>query len=169
MKLVQFWSALRCAAVGTALCAAPAYALPADVETQIVAPVAAVNTAPLDFGGVVPGNVQSLLRIPATSDTIAVQSGNAILAGGTVSRARFDVIARPLSLVFISVPTTAQLTRVSGTEQLLLDQIQHDGVNIRLTPLSGQFAFFVGGRLRVGAAQRAGQYRGTFTVTVNFL
>lgn len=170
MKLGFFLNALRCAATYGALCAAPAaYALPGTTQTQIVNPIAVVNTAPLDFGRVIPGGVQSRLRIPATSDTIAVTAGTAIPAGGTVSRARFDVVAPPLTLVLVTLPTTAQLTRVSGTQQVLVDQFQQSGGAIQIMGLSGQYSFFVGGRLRVDPGQATGRYQGTFTVTVNFL
>lgn len=169
MKRGKLPGALRHAAVGVAFCATPAFALPATTQTQIVNPVAVVNTAPLDFGRVIPGGVQSRLRVPATSDTITVTAGTAIPAGGTVSRARFDVVAPPLTLVFVTLPTTTQLTRVSGTEQLLVDQLQQSGGAIQLMGLSGQYSFFVGGRLRVDPGQATGRYQGTFTVTVNFL
>jgi hypothetical protein len=169
MKRGKISALVRCVAIGAAFCAVPAYALPGATQAQIVNPVTVVNTAPLDFGRVIPGGVQSRLRVPATSDTIAVTAGTAIPAGGTVSRARFDVIAPPLTLVLVSLPATTQLTRVSGTEQLLVDQFQQSGGAIQLMGLSGQYSFFVGGRLRVDPGQATGRYQGTFTVTVNFL
>lgn len=160
----------RCAAVGVALCAASAvHALPATSETQIVNPVSVTNGSDLDFGRFIAGGVNSRVIVPATSDTVIVSSGTAIPASGTVSRARFDVVAPPLTLVFISLPTSIQLTRVSGTELMLLDQFQQNGAATRIMGLSGQFSFYVGGRLRIGPAQTQGRYQGTFNVTVNFL
>lgn len=170
MKTGASLFALRCAAFGVALCCAPAaYALPGTTETQIVNPVSVTNGSDLDFGRFIAGGVNSRVMVPATSDTVVVSSGTAIPAGGTVSRARFDVVAPPLTLVFISLPTSIQLTRVSGTEQMLLDQFQQNGLPTRIMGLSGQFSFYVGGRLRIGPAQTQGRYQGTFNVTVNFL
>lgn len=170
MKTGAFHILWRAAALGTGLFAAPAvYALPGDTQTQIVNPGLVTNATALDFGAVIPGSVQSRLRIPPTSDTITVTAGNAIPAGGSISRARFDVIAAPLTLVLINLPTNIQLTRVSGTEQMLVDQFQQDGLPARVMGTSGTFAFNVGGRLRVGPSQTAGHYQGTFTVTVTFL
>ena len=160
----------RFAAFGAAFCIAPAVqALPGDTQTQIVNPGLVTNTTSLDFGSVISGSVQSRLRIPPTSDSIIVSAGNAIPVGGTVSRARFDVIAAPLTFVFINLPNNIQLTRVSGTEQLLLDQFQQSGLPFQIMGPSGQLTFFVGGRLRVNPSQPGGRYQGNFTVTVNFL
>ena len=146
-----------------------AYALPGDAQTQIIIPSVVTNVTSLDFGSVIAGSVQSRLRIPATSDTIIVSAGNAIPVGGTVSRARFDVAAAPLTLVFINLPSGIQLTRVSGTEQMLLDNFQQNGLPVQIMGPSGQLSFYVGGRLRVNQSQAAGLYQGNFTVTVNFL
>lgn len=170
MKLALHKLALRCIATGLAVLVAPAaYALPGDASTQIVAPVSVTNGQGLDFGRIIAGSLNSRVMVPATSDTIVVSSGNAIPVGGSISRARFDVVAPPLTLVFITLPANIQLTRVSGTEQMLLDQFQQNGTPVRVMGLTGQLSFFVGGRLRVGVAQTAGLYDGTFTVTVNFL
>lgn len=146
-----------------------AVALPGDTQTQIVNPGLVTNTSRLDFGSVITGSVQSRLRIPPTSDIIIVSAGNAIPVGGSVSRAQFNVVAAPLTLVLINLPSNIQLVRVSGSEQMLLDQFQQNGTPLRFMGQTGQLSFFVGGRLRVGPSQAAGLYQGDFTVTVNFL
>lgn len=160
----------RLAALGAAFCCAQnAYALPGDTQTQIVNPGLVTNATSLDFGSVIAGTVQSRLRIPPTSDSIVVSAGNAIPVGGTVSRARFDVVAAPLTFVFINLPSNIQLTRVAGTDQMLLDQFQQSGLPFQIMGPSGQLSFYVGGRLRVNPSQASGLYQGNFTVTVNFL
>jgi spore coat protein U-like protein len=146
-----------------------AHALPGTTQTQIVKPGVVINATPLDFGSVIPGSVQSRIRILPTSDTVAVTAGNAIPYGGTVSLARFDVAAAPLTLVLINLPTSIQLTRVSGTQQMQLDQFQQNGLAAQVMGLTGQFTFYVGGRLHVGPSQATGHYQGTFNVTVTFL
>ena len=146
-----------------------AHALPGDTQTQIVNPGVVTNATSLDFGSVIAGSVQSRLRVPPTSDTVVVSAGNALPVGGSVSRARFDVVAAPLTLVFINLPSNIQLTRVSGTDQMLLDQFQQSGLPFQIMGPSGQYSFYVGGRLRVNPSQAAGLYQGNFTVTVNFL
>ncbi len=170
MKTRSVLNLVRGCATGAVLLGAQAaLALPATTRTQIVAPISVTKGQDLDYGRIIAGTLNSRVLIPATSDTVVVSSGNAIPAGGTVTRARFDVVAPPLTLVFITLPTNIQLTRVSGTQQMTLDQFQQNGAATRLMGLSGQFSFFVGGRLAVGPAQTPGRYDGTFTVTVNFL
>lgn len=165
---IHFFS--RFLAIGGALFGAQsAFALPGDTQTQIVNPGLVTNRSSLDFGSVITGSVQSRIRIPPTSDTIIVSAGNAIPIGGSVSRAQFDVTAAPLTLVLINLPSGIQLTRISGSEQMLLDQFQQNGLPLRFMGASGQLTFFVGGRLRVGPSQAPGLYQGNFTVTVNFL
>lgn len=157
------------AAAGLLAWAQCAYAIPGTTQTQIVNPGLVTNATPLDFGSIIPGSVQSRLRIVPTADTVTVSAGNAIPYGGTVSRARFDVVAAPLTLVLINMPGSIQLTRVSGTEQMLLDQFQQNGLPAQVMGLTGQLSFFVGGRLHVGPSQAVGRYQGMFNVTVNFL
>ncbi|MGB5078067.1 MAG: DUF4402 domain-containing protein [Sphingorhabdus sp.] len=170
MKKGTYHLAQACAALCISLGAtAGAHALPGDTQGQIVNPGLVTNASPLDFGRVIAGGVQSRLRVPSTSDTVIVAAGNAIPVGGTVSRARFNVVAAPLTLVLINLPSNIQLTRVAGTEQMLIDQFQQNGLPVVFMGPSGQHVFYVGGRLHVAQSQAAGLYQGTFNVTVNFL
>lgn len=164
---------------GTFTFACPAFAgtMQGSAETQVIRSGSLNNTQTLDFGHIVPGTGTSYLVVPATSDTITVQSGNAVPAGGTVSRGEFVALTLPINVITVSLPNTATLTRNGGTETITVDNFQHNltgGIPIPLVGTAynilnnGTLTFKVGARIRVNAGQAQGHYTGTYTVTANF-
>jgi Domain of unknown function (DUF4402) len=142
--------------------------VPATAQTRITVPVTLTNSAGLDFGRIIPGVATSTLRIPQTSDTIVLVTGNAVIVGSPISRARFTFTAPPTSRVRIRLPGAQQLIRVGGTQQIRIDQFRQDGPAVRTVPASGSVTFNVGARLRILAGQASGQYVGTFNVTADY-
>lgn len=161
-------------AVAMAGACAPAFAdvEPSTAEIGVVRSGSLAKVSDLDFGYVIPGTTASYIRVPATSDTVIRDSGNATLAGGTITRAQFHAVTLPLNLITIQLPSSATMTRVGGTETITLDNFEHNltglfGIYNVLN--NGTLQFYVGARIRVLPGQVQGTYRGTFSVTANYL
>ena len=174
---LKFLRLSQCALLAAALTnvGAPAFAAtnPTAAAIEVNRSGTLAKVEDLDFGYIVPGTVASYIRVPATSDTVVRDTGNAVLAGGTITRAQFHAVTLPLNLITIQLPTTATMTRVGGTETITLDNFQHNlgpglfGIYNVLN--NGTLQFYVGARIRVVPGQAQGQYRGTFNVTANYL
>lgn len=107
-------------------------------------------------------NPQTGLRSP-TSNVDLLANG---VVGG-IGAAGFTVTGSPLRLLSIALPTGATLTRLGGMEQMTVDQFTRYPAAAQ-TDASGDYGFFVGGRLNVNPGQTPGQYQGTFSVTVEY-
>lgn len=180
-KRLNFWRvshntllrAVAALAVAGACAPALAGAEPSNAEIQITRSGSLTKLSDLDFGYVIPGTAASYIRVPATGDTVVRDTGNAVLAGGSVTRAQFHAFTLPLNLITIQLPNTATMTRVGGTETITLDNFEHNlgpglfGIHNVLN--NGTLQFYVGARIRVVPGQVQGKYRGTFNVTANYL
>lgn len=141
-----------------------------DSRAEIAESSVVQKLSDLQFGDIVTGSSPSTVAVNASTDARQVTSGDAIALGGTVSAASFRVEARPLLFYRIIVPASTTITRVGGSETMLVDNFTLNGPSLRLLPLFTPVGTFkVGGRLNVAADQEAGTYEGSFNVTVNFL
>ncbi|UVO55918.1 DUF4402 domain-containing protein [Sphingomonas sp. SUN039] len=141
-------------------------------KTSVLGPVAMLNTAPLDFGGIVPSG-GGTVTVDAQTGT---RSGTGVvLAGGTVSNARFIATGTPNQVVTIALNPTP-IVVVNGANNMSINQIrvsvngggpQPVGPNANLGPL-GVINYAVGGRLTVAGSQADGLYTGTFTLTMDY-
>lgn len=168
---------LRLCAVAAPLCAG--YAAPAvagvgtgTLRSSVLGPVAMLNTAPLDFGGIIP--------VGGGTVTIDAQTGlrtsaGVVLAGGTASNARFIATGTPNEVVTISL-SSSPIIITNGANSMSINQIrvsvngggpQPMGPNANLGPL-GVINYAIGGRLNVAANQAAGQYTGSFSLTMDY-
>jgi spore coat protein U-like protein len=130
-------------------------------------PLSLVKTEDLDFGTVISGPATGTVSINANTGA-RTTTGGAVASGGTPRRAEFVGVGRLgiLSIVSISPPPT--LTNGSGGSMTSALAVQ-GGTGIRLFTGTGVQTFRVGGTINVGANQAAGDYAGTFTLTVNYL
>jgi hypothetical protein len=72
-------------------------------------------------------------------------------------------------VVNIRIPNGGvNLTRVGGTETILLNTFTLDGQTKRSMAQAGVFEFAVGATLRPAANQVEGVYTGTFDVTIQY-
>ena len=89
--------------------------------------------------------------------------------GGTPHAAIFRGVAQGNAVVIIRVPNGGiSLTRVGGTETILLNAFTLDGQSKRTLAQAGIFDFKVGATLRPTAGQADGLYTGTFDVTIQY-
>ncbi len=168
------WNTVGAAALIVATVAGPAYAGTGSgtLKTTVLGAVAMVNATPLDFGGI----------IPAAGGTVTVnaQTGNrtstgVVLAGGTVSHARFVATGTPNRVVSLSL-NPSPIVIVNGANSMSVNQLrvsingggpQPLGPNANLGPL-GVINYAIGGRLTVASNQADGLYTGTFTLTMDY-
>ncbi|MEM1035713.1 MAG: DUF4402 domain-containing protein [Pseudomonadota bacterium] len=152
-------------AASAALIAGGAYA--ADVDSnagaRIVAPLQVANATALYFGTVVPSIT--------TADTVIVSATGAKTCGAELTclttdhtAAAFNVTGEDARTYTISLPSSVQIS--NGSQNMDVDNFTGSKASGTLT--SGADSFTVGGTLDVGANQAAGEYTGTFTVTVEY-
>ena len=155
--------------VGASLLGAgPAMAAPvsktATATAQILLPLSVINSRSLDFG-LLSANSAGTATIDPTTDVLTT-TGGIVQAGGAPISAKFTGTAGGLNLVFIRVPTSVTLTRVGGTETMLVNRWVIEGGAFRLFTARTAFDFRVGATLNVSATQFPGTYGGTYNVDV---
>ncbi len=156
-------------AAPAAFSAAPAYAGNGNgqANTKIQEATDIVKRSDLEFGTIISGSTDSIVIVnPNTGGRSTF--GSAVEAGGNVSPSRFELTRRPLILYTITVPSAVTIS--SGSDTMVIDNFTLDVPPFRLAPpVLPVDEFNVGGSLNVGANQPAGDYSGTFTVTIDIL
>lgn len=149
-------SRAKCAAMAIVACGTVA-ATPAPCSAQTVTKV-----ANLVFGKIVRG---------ASSGTISISTAGArtcpapLTCYGSVSAAQFTIAGTNNRDVSISVSPSVTLTASGGGT--MTASLTNSATRLRIRSNSTN-AFAVGGSLTINGSQAAGNYTGTFTVTVNY-
>lgn len=154
---------------------APAAAIAAPVsplsspaaQASLLKPLTLIKLNDMDFGNLgVTANGTAVIN-PVT-DTMTT-TGGVIRLGGTPRAATFRGVAQGSAVVIIRIPNGGvSLTRVGGTETILLNAFTLDGQSKRAMAQAGIFDFKVGATLRPTAGQVEGVYTGTFDVTIQY-
>lgn len=161
MKKIQLLAAVAAAAA----LAAPTYAVTADSSAgaEIVAPLQISNTTALYFGTIAPSLT--------SADTVVVAANGAKSCGAELTcltedhtAAAFAVTGEADLSYGITLPTSVSIS--NGTQSMTVNAFS--GSQTSGTLVSGNDTFTVGGTLNVAANQAAGEYTGTFTVTVEY-
>jgi len=141
-------------------------AMPAG-QASLMRPLTLAKLNDMDFGNLgVTANGTAVIN-PVT-DTMTT-TGGVLRLGGTPRAATFRGVAQGSAVVNIRVPNGGvNLTRVGGTETILLDAFTLDGQSKRTMAQAGIFDFKVGATLRPTAGQVEGLYAGTFDVTIQY-
>ena len=172
---------LTIAAAAVAGLCAPAQAADfgGTAEVVVVQPLTLVKTGDLDFGRMLSGTTGGTVTINPSTNA-RTTTGGVTPVGGGAQRATFQGAARVGLIVTITGSNTATLARAGGGATPLnatLTRTFGSGVNVVTLPLVGTVTvvaagvqtYYVGGTLTVPANQPAGDYSGTFTLTVNYL
>lgn len=167
---------IAAAAAGATLCV-PAHAADTNVTANaaIVRPNTLIKTDDLDFGTLVSGPTAGTASVNAVTGA-RTTSGGVTPVGNDAQRATFQGTGGIL-LITVSGSTSVTLSRVGGgaptMTATLVRAASTSGGGIALlgsTLLpSGIQTYYIGGTLTVPANQPAGDYTGTFTLTVNYL
>ncbi|WP_416908547.1 MAG: DUF4402 domain-containing protein [Polymorphobacter sp.] len=144
--------------------AAQAAIAEAGAGAKIVAPLEITRTADLYFGTIAPSTT--------VADKVSVDADGSRNCGPALTcltsdhtAAAFAVTGEADAFYTISLPKSISLVNANGTTMNVDDFAgsQADG-QLR----KGEDSFTVGGTLEVAARQEAGQYKGSFTVAVEY-
>ena len=139
-----------------------------------ITPLNIINTAPLDFGSIIPAAAAGTVTINAQT---GVRTATTVtLAGGAFSTAAFVAAGTALRVVTLTLNPATTITISNGANTMTINRLrvsadgggqQTFGPNHTLNAI-GVITFNVGGRLNVGANQASGLYTGTFTLTMDY-
>ena len=146
----------------------------ANATATVVRPITISSSVDLAFGNVVPGATAGTLTLTAASSTAATAGGGVTQPGtqvGTVTAAKFDVAGEGGLTYSITLPSSAATINGPSAATMTVDTFTSDIASGTLSGAlgaAGSQSFYVGGKLHVGANQAAGNYTGTFSVTVAY-
>lgn len=160
-------SLLALFAPATAMAAPKAPPVKPAAQAALLHPLTLVKLADMDFGYLAAPAAGTAVIEPA-ANTLSV-TGGVIRLGGTPHAARFAGATRSSAVVNIKVPVGGiNITRVGGTQTILVDNFKLDGQSKRTMAQAGVFEFNVGATLHPAANQVEGVYTGTFDVTIQY-
>jgi hypothetical protein len=160
-KLLAGAAALAAFAVAGAANAATA---DAGAGAKIIAPLEISRTADLYFGTIAPSTT--------VGDKVSVAADGSRQCGPALTcltsdhtAAAFAVTGEADAFYTISLPSEIKIVNGNGTAMRVAD---FKGSKADGQLLKGEDNFTVGGTLEVAARQEAGQYKGSFTVAVEY-
>ncbi|MBO9698471.1 MAG: DUF4402 domain-containing protein [Sphingopyxis sp.] len=149
---------------------------PSQVEAIVLRPLSFFKVNDLDFGDIIPSASAGTVTIgPEGSRS---RTGGVTLAGGGGEPARFaglGSVNRQVNIslgsnnIWLTGPGVRMRVRdfaIGSTPTAILSTAP---TRFRITSPLGNYNFPVGATLEVGANQTAGDYSGTFTITLNYL
>jgi hypothetical protein len=158
--------------------AARADSATAGTDAVIVRPLSFIFVENLDFGSIFAGPTAGTVTVSPFN--VRTKTGGPTLFGTSFRAAEFAGMGSPNQLVDISLgANTVTLTRVGGTQTMNVNtfivgstptavQITTSPRRFRIGSSTGIFQFPLGATLNVRASQRAGVYKGTFSVTLTY-
>jgi spore coat protein U-like protein len=137
----------------------------ATATATIITPIVLESSANLQFGNVVASTAAGTIVVAA--DATRTWTGGATgISGLPVSAAAFTVGGGANRTFTITLPASTTIS--AGTNNMTVDTFTSSlGASSTLDG-SGAAALTVGGTLNVNASQPAGEYTGTFSVTVAY-
>ena len=144
--------------------AANAATADAGAGAKIIAPLEISSTADLYFGTIAPSTT--------VDDKVAISTDGSRKCGSALtclsseySAAAFAVTGEADAFYTISLPSEIKIVNEKGNAMRVAD---FTGSKDKGQLLKGEDSFTVGGTLEVAARQEAGQYKGSFTVAVEY-
>jgi len=108
--------------------------------------------------------------LTASADAVS-WSGAITNFGGTVRRARFQIVGEPKAYVIVSLPSSITIRKGTSNNYLTIDNFTMDQTNpVKLTN-QGKRTINIGATLHISTDQKQGNYNdeNTFTYTVEYL
>lgn len=148
----------------TAATSAQAQSADAGAGAKIIAPLEISNVTDLYFGTIAPSTT--------VADTVTVLADGSRKCGPALTcltanhtAAAFEVTGEADAFYTISLPKEIKIVNENGTAMRVAD---FSGSKSNGQLLNGEDSFTVGGTLDVGVRQEAGNYKGSFTVAVEY-
>ena len=141
----------------------------ASVGARIIAPITIKNTASMEFGNL----LETGSEYTVVLDTGGTTTGDYRPTGlaGTIQSAGFNVTGESGATYTITLPASSVILDNGETgpgNEMTLNDFTSSKTGDTGTLNSGTDSFTVGASLTVNAEQNSGDYKGTFTVTVNY-
>lgn len=133
-------------------------------KAKIVAPLVLSHAQgdALDFGTLVSPSAQATVVIPAAASPTPTDTNVERIAADPVSADHFTV-TNPESVGYtINLPASATIT--DGTHNMTVNTFTH---SCSASPCTAT-EFYVGGKLTIGQGQDAGEYEGTYPVSLTY-
>lgn len=162
MKTITTISAIAIAALSAG--AAVAATADAGAGAKIIAPLEISRTADLYFGTIAPSTtVGDKVSVDADGNRKCGPALTCLTSDHTA--AAFAVTGEADAFYTISLPSEIKIVNERGTAMRVAG---FTGSKAKGQLLKGEDSFTVGGTLEVAARQEAGQYKGSFTVAVEY-
>jgi hypothetical protein len=153
--------------------AAAAATADAGAGAKIIAPLEISRTADLYFGTIAPSTtVADKVSSTTVADKVSVDADGSRTCGPALTcltsdhtAAAFAVTGEADAFYTISLPSEIKIVNENGTAMRVA---AFTGSKAKGQLLKGEDSFTVGGTLEVAARQEAGQYKGSFTVAVEY-
>ncbi len=140
----------------------------ASANATIITPIAIAQVADLNFGNIVAGTATGTVTVDTggnrTSST-GITLPNATL--GTVNAAEFTVTGLADATYAITLPGSIDISTTGG-ETMTVTGFTSNPSGTGTLAANGEQTLSVGATLNVGENQAAGDYTGTFNVTVAY-
>lgn len=137
-------------------------------KATLVKPLSLLKLGDLDFGRIASGATAGTVTVNPNNDA-RTSTGGVTLMGGTPLAARFISYGTQGSLLIVTRTANPILvTRVGGTETMLVDTLILNGPTVRAIAANGTMDLRVGATLSVAANQVEGNYVGDMDVFVNY-
>ena len=122
------------------------------------------NSKSLNFTSIVPSGTADTVKVSASGLRTC---GATLTCTGIVQTSVFDVVGGANLAYAITLPTS-DATLISGANSMTVDSFSDSASGNGTLDNAGVHSFAVGATLNVGANQPAGDYIGTFTVTIEY-
>ena len=133
-------------------------------------PLAVSQVKALNFGGVEVRGGNSVVMVAPQNDARSVTSGTSgvnLITGKPGAAGEFTITGNPNTAVTITLPASTTLTG-PGAAMTVNNFTRYPLANASTLNASGTMTLKVGASLNVNAAQAAGTYNGTYTLTVSY-
>jgi Mat/Ecp fimbriae major subunit len=139
------------------------------IDAKVIAPISIENTGhtPMDFGTVSRSSTAGTVTVTPAGGRSAT-GGVSVLSSSSFSAAPFHVTGENNASFNITKPldNTVVLTRSGGSETMAVNGFDHNST-LALSG-TGSETFSIGATLYVNADQLAGEYTGSFAITVAY-
>lgn len=125
------------------------------------------NGLGMNFGSVSGDTASATTVVLTAAGAVSSPDGAFVVPASGALPGVFDVTGAPGAAYDITLPAAA-VTLTSGGDTLTVDTFTDDTAGTGTLAPAGTDSFNVGATLNLGASQPAGNYTGTYTVTVNY-
>ena len=127
----------------------------------------------LDFGTITSGSTASEVTIAPITGTRSLDSGDAVLSGGTPADGTFTLDGEDAAIVVVDIPVSDTVVDGANSMNVINFTWSYNGGPVQTadgpaTLAAGAQTLSIGATLQIAGPQAAGTYAGSYDVTVNY-